>query len=82
MDPAAYQSAGVKLFGGLFCTMAGVRECRRRYPRERLVVLWLGSSVGNFSDAQAVQFFKDVLAAGGHNLQVLLQTRIPTRTPH
>lgn len=51
--------------------MAGVRECRRRFPLERLVVLWLGSSVGNLSHGQAVQFFKDVLEAGGQNLQVL-----------
>ena len=48
---------------------AGVRECRRRFPTERLVLLWLGSSVGNSSQEEAVQFFRDVMAAAGQNSQ-------------
>ena len=47
---------------------AGVRECRRRFPTERLVLLWLGSSVGNSSQEEAVQFFRDVMAAAGAEL--------------
>jgi len=46
-----------------------VRECRRRFPTERLVLLWLGSSVGNSSQEEAVQFFRDVMAAAGQNSQ-------------
>ena len=56
--------------------MAGVQECRRRFPTDRLVLLWLGSSVGNFSHSQAVSFFVDVLAAGGSNMQVLLDLEL------
>ena len=50
----------------------GVRECRRRFPTERLVLLWLGSSVGNSSQEEAVQFFRDVMAAAGQNSQARL----------
>lgn len=46
-------------------------ECRRRFPNEQLVVLWLGSSVGNLKPAEAVQFFRDMTAGAGSNIQVL-----------
>lgn len=45
-------------------------ECRRRFPNEQLVVLWLGSSVGNLKPAEAVQFFRDMTAGAGSNIQV------------
>ena len=51
------------------CRRTGVRECRRRFPTERLVLLWLGSSVGNSSQEEAIQFFRDVMAAAGQNSQ-------------
>lgn len=45
-------------------------ECRRRFPNEQLVVLWLGSSVGNLKPPEAVQFFRDMTAGGGDHIQV------------
>ena len=49
---------------------AGVAECRRLFPDQQLVVLWLGSSIGNLSPAEAVQFFRDMTASAGTNIQV------------
>ena len=45
-------------------------ECRRLFPNQQLVVLWLGSSIGNLSPAEAVQFFQDMTASAGTNIQV------------
>ncbi len=36
------------------------------------MLLWLGSSVGNSSQEEAVQFFRDVMAAAGQNSQARL----------
>jgi uncharacterized SAM-dependent methyltransferase len=47
-----------------------VAECRRRFPDQQLVVLWLGSSVGNLNPSEAVQFFRDMTAGAGSNIQV------------
>lgn len=49
---------------------SGVAECRRLFPNQQLVVLWLGSSIGNLSPAEAVQFFQDMTASAGTNIQV------------
>ena len=51
-------------------TAAGIAECRRRFPADQLVVLWLGSSIGNLAPAEAVQFFHDMTAGAGSNIQV------------
>ncbi len=48
----------------------GVAECRRLFPNQQLVVLWLGSSIGNLNPAEAVQFFQDMTASAGTNIQV------------
>lgn len=50
----------------------GVAECRRRFPHERLLFLWLGSSIGNLPPPDAVNFFRGMTAAAGTDYQVLL----------
>ena len=52
-------------------------ECRRLFPNQQLVVLWLGSSIGNLSSAEAVQFFRDMTASAGTNIQVCAELRHP-----
>lgn len=52
----------------------GLEEVRKIFPSENLCVLWLGSSVGNLSNEEAVKFFEDVDAAAGPNMQMLLCT--------
>ena len=51
-------------------------ECRRLFPNQQLVVLWLGSSIGNLSPAEAVQFFQDMTASAGTNIQVCVELQI------
>lgn len=41
-----------------------------RHPDKVLCVLWLGSSVGNLDDAEALSFFQDVLKISGARTQV------------
>ena len=36
------------------------------------MLLWLGSSVGNSSQEEAIQFFRDTMAAAGQNSQARL----------
>lgn len=52
----------------------GLREVRRRFPDEMLCILWLGSSVGNLIEEEAVHFFKEVDVASGPKCQMLLCT--------
>jgi uncharacterized SAM-dependent methyltransferase len=53
---------------------SGVAECRRLFPNQQLVVLWLGSSIGNLSPTEAVQFFRDMTASAGTNIQVCVMS--------
>lgn len=50
----------------------GVAECRRRFSNDRLLILWLGSSIGNLPPEDAISFFKSMTAGGGATIQVLL----------
>jgi uncharacterized SAM-dependent methyltransferase len=54
--------------------MVGLKTIRERYPDENICILWLGSSVGNLSAADAVQFFQDAIAAIGTHCQLFLCT--------
>jgi uncharacterized SAM-dependent methyltransferase len=54
--------------------MVGLKTIRERYPDENICILWLGSSVGNLSAADAVQFFQDAIAAIGSHCQLFLCT--------
>lgn len=54
--------------------MSGLREVRRRFPAQTLVLLWLGSSVGNLEDPEARAFFRGVLRITGQRTRVLLAT--------
>jgi dimethylhistidine N-methyltransferase len=53
---------------------AGLAEARARHPDAPLVVLWLGSSVGNFEPADAAAFLADLRAAAGPRAALLLAT--------
>jgi uncharacterized SAM-dependent methyltransferase len=37
--------------------MAGLQQVRAMYPAANLCIMWLGSSVGNFSDGTRCQIF-------------------------
>ncbi|GJP45889.1 hypothetical protein CLOM_g5228 [Closterium sp. NIES-68] len=52
----------------------GLRAVRRQHPDATLCVLWLGSSVGNLTDDDIVQFFTTLHRIGGANMQLLLCT--------
>lgn len=60
----------------------GIAECRRRFPGQRLTVLWLGSSVGNLAPEDAVQFFRTMTAGAGSDLQVCDYCRADMVTNH
>lgn len=40
--------------------VAGLSRVRASHPKCRLLVLWLGSSIGNFNDAQAEEMLRDL----------------------
>ncbi|KAL4447235.1 hypothetical protein ABPG77_007268 [Micractinium sp. CCAP 211/92] len=52
--------------------LQGIRRVRQRHPDAFLTVLWLGSSVGNFSPAEAVPFLTELRDAAGEHSQLLL----------
>jgi len=52
--------------------MQGLKQVRAMHPNANLCIMWLGSSVGNFSDEGAVQFFRDVSTAVGTRCQIFL----------
>ncbi|KAG0583912.1 hypothetical protein KC19_3G171100 [Ceratodon purpureus] len=52
--------------------MAGLQKVRAMYPSANLCIMFLGSSVGNFTDEGAVQFFLDIFAAVGTRCQIFL----------
>lgn len=52
--------------------MAGLQKVRAMYPAANLCIMWLGSSVGNFTDEGAIQFFRDIFAAVGTRCQIFL----------
>jgi hypothetical protein len=54
--------------------LAGVAAVRRRHPNAPLAILWLGSSVGNFSAPEAAAFLGKLRAAAGPRAQLLLCT--------
>ncbi|KAL3696043.1 hypothetical protein R1sor_010119 [Riccia sorocarpa] len=43
--------------------MEGLREIRAKYPDDSICVVWLGSSVSNYSEEEAVKFFQQALDA-------------------
>jgi len=63
--------------------MSGLREVRARFPARTLVLLWLGSSVGNLEDPEARAFFRGVLRITCQRTRVLLATDLwkAKRTP-
>lgn len=52
--------------------MQGLKQVRAMHPNANLCIMWLGSSVGNFSDEGAVQFFRDISTAVGMRCQIFL----------
>ena len=54
--------------------VAGLEWVRQRHPDATLCLLWLGSSVGNFSHGEAVELLTAVQRAVGGNMQLLLCT--------
>ncbi|KAG0553605.1 hypothetical protein KC19_12G024700 [Ceratodon purpureus] len=52
--------------------MQGLKEVRAMHPDENLCIMWLGSSVGNFTDEGAIQFFRDIHSAVGTRCQIFL----------
>ena len=54
--------------------MEGAKAAREMHPTAPLLFLWLGSSVGNLDEADAVAFVADLFAAAGPNTQLLLCT--------
>lgn len=52
--------------------MEGLKKVRTMYPTANLCIMWLGSSVGNFTDECAIQFFRDIHAAVGTHSQIFL----------
>uniref|UniRef100_A0A0D6QRR4 Sulfatase-modifying factor enzyme domain-containing protein n=1 Tax=Araucaria cunninghamii TaxID=56994 RepID=A0A0D6QRR4_ARACU len=50
----------------------GLEEVKRRHPDEPLCIAWLGSSVSNFTNEEAAQFFKDVIEVAGSTCQLLI----------
>lgn len=52
--------------------LAGVEAVRGRHPAALLSVLWLGSSVGNFSAAEAPEFLQALRRRAGPRSQLLL----------
>ncbi|KAJ7111124.1 hypothetical protein O6H91_Y569900 [Diphasiastrum complanatum] len=54
--------------------MQGLKEVRRLCPENMLCILWLGSSIGNLSQTEAISFLKDVTSAVGYRCQLFLCT--------
>lgn len=54
--------------------LQGMVEARKRYPTATLCILWLGSSVGNFTLDEAAAFLGDLRRAAGPNSALLLCT--------
>lgn len=52
--------------------MQGLKKVRAMHPDENLCIMWLGSSVGNFTDEGAIQFFRDIYSAVGTRCQIFL----------
>lgn len=50
----------------------GLKRVRAMHPTANLCIMWLGSSVGNFNDAGAIQFFRDISSAVGTRCQIFL----------
>ena len=54
--------------------LPGLAEARRRNPAATLCILWLGSSVGNFTPDEAAAFLADMRRAVGDRSALLLCT--------
>lgn len=50
----------------------GLRQVRKRYPTQLLIVVWLGSSVGNLTRDGAISFFQDVVESVGFHHKLFL----------
>lgn len=55
----------------------GLKQVRAMHPTANLCIMWLGSSVGNFNDAGAIQFFRDISTAVGTRCQIFLCAGTP-----
>lgn len=53
---------------------SGLNEAHRRHPNATLCMLWLGSSVGNFTFAEAAEFLAKLKTAAGEDSVLLLCT--------
>lgn len=54
--------------------LEGMEEARRRHPNALLCMLWLGSSIGNFTSPDAVTFLRNLRRATGDRAALLLCT--------
>jgi uncharacterized SAM-dependent methyltransferase len=54
--------------------LSGVEAAKKLYPDLELCVLWLGSSVGNFAEADAAAFLKKLVSVAGKDMQLWLCT--------
>lgn len=52
--------------------LPGLKQARKHHAQSSLCILWLGSSVGNFSPPDAASFLRDMQAAAGQNSALLL----------
>lgn len=52
--------------------LEGLKQVRHRFPNEILSILWLGSSIGNLSEDQAISFMREVLKIVGSRCQFFL----------
>eukprot|EP00249_Psilotum_nudum_P030628 c43427_g1_i1 orf=292-2445(+) len=52
----------------------GLKQVRQRFPDEMLSIMWLGSSVGNFTYDGAILFFRKLLEAVGSRSRMFLST--------
>ena len=50
----------------------GLAQVKRNHPDEMLCIAWLGSSVGNLTNENTVQFFKDIISIVGSTCQLLV----------
>lgn len=61
--------------------MQGLKTVRAMHPGANMCIMWLGSSVGNFTDEGAIRFFRDISIAVGTRCQIFLCAGTTTQTP-
>ena len=60
--------------------LKGLQQVKCFHPLERLCITWLGSSVGDLSKEDTVEFFKDVISVVWSTCQLLICMGFITQT--